>query len=91
MNATRHPKNYLEPQLADLIQFGASPRATIALCRAACAHALLEGRPYAVPDDIKAVAKRVLRHRIILKFQASAQGITPEYLVDGILHRVPTP
>ncbi|OBG80629.1 AAA family ATPase [Mycobacterium sp. NS-7484] len=91
VNATRHPKNYLEPQLADLIQFGASPRATIALCRAACAHALLEGRPYAVPDDVKAVAKRVLRHRIILKFQASAQGITPEYLIDGILHRVPTP
>jgi MoxR-like ATPase len=52
---------------------------------------LLNGRPYSVPDDIKAVATRVLRHRILLKFQASAEGVTPEYLIDGILHRVPTP
>jgi MoxR-like ATPase len=89
--ATRNPRSVLEPHLADLIQYGASPRATIALCKAACAHALLGGRPYAVPDDVKAVATRVLRHRIILKFQASAQNITPEYIIDGILHRVPTP
>jgi MoxR-like ATPase len=89
--ATRNPRSVLEPNLADLIQYGASPRATIALCKAACAQALLSGRPYAVPDDVKAVATRVLRHRIILKFQASAQNITPEYIIDGILHRVPTP
>ncbi|BBY27539.1 AAA family ATPase [Mycolicibacterium sediminis] len=89
--ATRTPRNVLDPKLADLIQYGASPRATIALCRAACAHALINGRPYAVPDDVKAVATRVLRHRIVLKYQASAEGITPEFLVDGILHRVPTP
>jgi MoxR-like ATPase len=91
VNVTRNPRTLMEPKLADLIQYGASPRATIALCRAACAHALLNGRPYAVPDDIKAVATRVLRHRILLKFQASAEGVTPEYLIDGILHRVPTP
>lgn len=90
-SATRNPRNVLEPKLADLIQYGASPRATIALCRAACAHALMNGRPYAIPDDVKAVATRVLRHRVVLKFQASAEGITPEYLIDGILHRVPTP
>jgi MoxR-like ATPase len=89
--ATRNPRSVLEPNLADLIQYGASPRATIALCKAACAQALLSGRPYAVPDDVKAVASRVLRHRIILKFQASAQNITPEYIIDGILHRVSTP
>jgi MoxR-like ATPase len=89
--ATRNARSVLEPNLADLIQYGASPRATIALCKAACAQALLSGRPYAVPDDVKAVASRVLRHRIILKFQASAQNITPEYIIDGILHRVPTP
>jgi MoxR-like ATPase len=89
--ATRNPRTVLEPKLADLVQYGASPRASIALCRAACAHALINGRPYAVPDDIKAVATRVLRHRVVLKFQASAEGITPEYLIDGILHRVPTP
>ncbi|WP_099025115.1 AAA family ATPase [Mycolicibacterium palauense] len=90
-NATRNPRTVLEPKLADLIQYGASPRASIALCRAACALALINGRPFAVPDDVKAVAARVLRHRIVLKFQASAEGITPEYLIDGILHRVPTP
>lgn len=90
-NATRNPRTVLEPKLADLIQYGASPRATIALCRAAAARALLGGRPYTVPDDLKAVAQRVLRHRIILKFQASAEGITPEYLIDGILHNLPTP
>lgn len=89
--ATRAPRNVLEPKLADLIQYGASPRATIALCRAACAHALINGRSYAVPDDVKAVATRVLRHRIVLRFQATAEGVTPEYLVEGILHRVPTP
>ena len=91
VNATRHPRNILEPKLADLIQYGASPRASIALCRAACALALINGRHYAVPDDVKAVATRVLRHRVLLKFQASAEGITPEYLIDGILHLVPTP
>lgn len=91
VNVTRNPRSIMEPKLADLIQYGASPRATIALCRAACAHALLNGRPFAVPDDVKAVATRVLRHRVLLKFQASAEGVTPEYLIDGILHRVPTP
>lgn len=91
VNATRNPRTVFEPRHADLIQYGASPRATIALCRAACALALINGRGYTVPDDVKAVATRVLRHRIVLKFQASAEGVTPEYLIDGMLHRVPTP
>ncbi|AMO63624.1 MoxR-like ATPase [Mycolicibacterium phlei] len=91
VNTTRNPRLVLEPRLADLVQYGASPRATIALCKAACAHAFLNGRPYTVPDDVKSVAVRVLRHRILLKFQASAEGVTPEYLIEGILHRVPTP
>ncbi|MGE2737946.1 AAA family ATPase [Mycolicibacterium vaccae] len=89
--ATRTPASVLEPRLADMVQYGASPRATIALCRAACARALINGRPYVVPDDVKAVAIRVLRHRLVLKFQASAEGVTPEYLIEGILHRVAAP
>lgn len=90
-NATRNPRNVLDPRLADLIQYGGSPRASIALCRAATAHALINGRPHVVPDDVKAVATRVLRHRLVLKFQASADGVTPEFLVESILHRVKTP
>lgn len=91
VNATRNPRTVFDPKHADLIQYGASPRASIALCRAAAAAALINGRPYAVPDDVKAVATRVLRHRLVLKFQASAEGVTPEFLIDGLLHRVPTP
>ena len=90
-NATRNPRTVLEPKLADLIQYGVSPRASIALCRAACAPALINGPPYPVPDDIKAVAPPGRRPPGGRKVQASAEGITPEYLVDGILHRVPTP
>ncbi|MCT7372105.1 AAA family ATPase [Mycolicibacterium llatzerense] len=91
VHATRNPQNVLEPRLAALIQYGGSPRASIALCRAATAHALIHGRPHVVPDDVKAVATRVLRHRLVLKFQASADGVTPEFLADSILHRVPSP
>lgn len=91
VHVTRNPQNVLDPRLAGLIQYGGSPRASIALCRAATAHALIHGRPHVVPDDVKSVATRVLRHRLVLKFQASADGITPERLVESILHRVPSP
>lgn len=91
VKATRNPRTVFDPKSADMIQYGASPRATIALCRAACALALIQGRGYTTPDDVKTVATRVLRHRILLKFQASGEGITPEHLINGLLHRVPTP
>lgn len=86
--ATRHPEHYL-PEAASLIEFGASPRATIALDRCARAHALLKGELFVTPDDVRAVAHDVLRHRIIPSFEAEAKGISVENLLDRLLEKVP--
>jgi MoxR-like ATPase len=88
---TRTPQQYLPANLARLIEYGASPRATIAFCKAARALALLSGRNHVLPDDIKALAHRVLRHRLILGFEAVAQNVTPEVLIDSIIAGVRTP
>lgn len=88
---TRTPQQYLPPNLARLIEYGASPRATIAFCKAARALALLSGRNHVLPDDIKALAHRILRHRLILGFEAVAQNVTPEVLIDSIIQGVRTP
>ncbi|EFV13522.1 hypothetical protein HMPREF9336_01621 [Segniliparus rugosus ATCC BAA-974] len=89
--ATRTPHQFLPPQLARLIECGASPRATIALCRAARAFALLNRRDHVLPDDIKALAHRVLRHRLMFGFEAAAEQVTPELVIDAILGAVRTP
>lgn len=88
---TRAPDGHLQPRLARLVEYGASPRATIAFCRAARALAVLSGRDYVVPDDVAKLAHRVLRHRLILGFEAAASGITTEVVVDAVLHAVRVP
>lgn len=88
--ATRTANAYGD-DFASWIQFGASPRATIGLDRCARAHAWLAGRDYVAPEDIHAMIHNVLRHRIILSFEAEAQGITTNYFIDELLNRVAIP
>jgi MoxR-like ATPase len=88
--ATRQPAAYDEA-LAPLIRLGASPRATIGLDRTSRAHAWLAGRDYVSPEDIQAVAPDVLRHRLILTYQARADGVDASEIVARLLARVPVP
>ncbi len=87
INATRRPAIY-GAELADLIEYGASPRATIALDRCARAHAWLSGRDYVSPEDVQAVVHDILRHRLILSFEAEARGISPDQAIDKLLSLV---
>lgn len=87
--ATRKPAGYSE-ELAQWIEIGASPRATIALERCARAHAWISGRDFVAPDDVQAVLHNVLRHRLILSYQAQAQGIDAKKVLDEIVRLVPT-
>lgn len=89
--ATRTPEQHLPAHLARLVEYGASPRATIAFCRAARALAVLRGRSHVLPDDVAGLAHRVLRHRLILGFEAANARITPDAVVDAVLHAVPVP
>lgn len=86
--ATRDPGT-LDPQLARWTAFGASPRGTIALDRCARAIAWLDGRDYVTPDDVRAMAFDVLRHRILLTFEAEAEGITADTVIQRLIDRVP--
>lgn len=88
---SRHAESYIAPELARLIEFGASPRASIAFTRSARALAILRGRDYVIPEDIKELAERVLRHRIILGFEAVAANIRVERVIAAILDSVQTP
>ena len=88
--ATRAPERYGD-DLKGVLQYGASPRATIALDRCARAHAWLAGRDYVTPEDIQAMAHDVLRHRILLGFEAEASGRTPNEIVDTLLARIGVP
>ncbi|VAW96367.1 MoxR-like ATPase in aerotolerance operon [hydrothermal vent metagenome] len=87
---SRHPKAYGE-DLASWIQYGASPRASIALDRCARAHAWLAGRDFVSPEDIQAMAHDVLRHRIILSFEAEAEGITKDHFIQTLISRIAVP
>jgi len=89
--ASRNPENYNLPDLKDLISFGASPRASINLNLAARAHAFMEHRAYVTPEDVRFVAMDVLRHRIIPTFEAEAEEISSEEIVQKILSTVPVP
>ncbi len=90
--ATRDPKSKKElKEIQEFIQIGASPRATLALARASRAKAFLEGRAFVTPDDVKAIAPDVLRHRIILSFEAEAQEVSSQQVVNKILSGLPTP
>jgi MoxR-like ATPase len=86
--ATRSPALYSE-KLAGWIEYGGSPRATIAIDRCARAHAWLKGRDFVSPDDIQAVTADALRHRLILSFEAEANGVTPDRVIDELLSIVP--
>nr|WP_210768635.1 MoxR family ATPase [Arthrobacter sp. E3] len=88
---TRHAGAYIDPALACLIEFGASPRASIAFTQASRALALLQGRDHVIPEDIKALAERVLRHRLILGFEAVAENIPVEKVIGAIVDSVQTP
>ena len=88
--ATRNPAAY-EAELAALVQLGASPRASIGLDRAARAHAWLSGRDYVSPEDIHAVAPDVLRHRLLLTYQARADRVGVDEIIERLLARVPVP
>ncbi|MFR6033838.1 MAG: AAA family ATPase [Bacilli bacterium] len=89
--ATREPKKYGLEGLENMIQFGASPRATIALTLASKAHAFLQGRGYVVPQDIKDIALDVLRHRIIVTYEAEAEGVSSEDIVEKVLNKIAVP
>jgi MoxR-like ATPase len=88
--ATREPQKYNLP-LAEYIRYGASPRATIALTLCAKAHAFMQGRGYVTPQDVKSIAYDVLRHRLIISYEAEAEELTAEDLIGKILAEIPVP
>jgi MoxR-like ATPase len=90
VDATRNPSKY-ELDLENIIEFGASPRASIWLIRAAKANAMINGRGYVIPEDIKEIAHEVLRHRLILTFEAEADEISTDKVIDIILEKISSP
>ena len=90
VHATRQPDDF-GLEIGDMIQYGASPRATIYLTMASRAKALLEGRGYVTPQDVKAMAPDVLRHRVVVTYEAEAEERTADSLVAAILDAVPVP
>jgi MoxR-like ATPase len=90
VDATRHPVKY-GLKIQGLIRYGASPRASIFLAMAAKASALLDGREYAMPQDVKDVAADVLRHRVLLTYEADAEGVTSEQVISQVLSAVEVP
>ncbi len=89
--ATRQPENFGLAELKPLIQFGASPRASIYLTRAARAHAFLQGRGYVTPQDIKSIGLDVLRHRVLITYEAEAQDLTSDQIVQKIFDKIDVP
>ena len=89
--ATREPENYELKDLKQMIAFGGSPRASISLCKAARAYAFIKRRGYVIPEDVRAVAHDVLRHRIGLSYEAEANNITSEEIVSQIINKVEVP
>ncbi len=91
VSATRSPREVGLVDLSPLIAYGASPRATLAFSEASRAVAFLRGRGYVVPEDVKEIAKDVLRHRVLLSYEAEAENVTSDTVVDRILERVEVP
>lgn len=89
--ATRYPDRYILKELSDLITFGGSPRASINLAKAARAYAFIKHRGYVVPEDVRAVAHDVLRHRVGLSYEAEANNVTAEEIVSKIINKVEVP
>ena len=89
--ATRNPEKFKLGQLKDLISFGASPRASINLVLAAKAKAFIDGRGYVIPEDVRYIGKDVLRHRMLLSYEAEAEEVTSEELIDQLFKEIPVP
>ena len=91
VEATRDPGRYRMPELEPLIEFGASPRAATMLARAVRAHAFVSGRGYALPEDVKDLTPDVLRHRLVLTYEAEAQGVSADEIIERLLESVGIP
>ncbi len=91
VEASRYPDRFGLGDLGPLIAYGASPRAGIYLTKAAKAHAFLRGRAYVTPDDVKAVVRDVLRHRLLLTYEAEAEGIDSDALLNRLLEKIDVP
>jgi MoxR-like ATPase len=89
--ATRNPRSVGLVDLGPLVAYGASPRATLAFSEASRAVAFLRGRGYVVPEDVKEIARDVLRHRVLLTYEAEAENVTSDTVVERILERVEVP
>jgi MoxR-like ATPase len=91
VQATRNPAEAGLKDLVPLIEFGASPRGTIALAQASRAHAFLRGRAFVTPDDVKAMVPDVLRHRVITTYEAEAEEVTSDEVVRRVLDKIESP
>ena len=91
VSATRNAGSVIGDKLGNLVEVGASPRGSIAFVQAARAYALLNGRGHVIPEDVKSIAHRVLRHRIILGFEADAEGVTTDAIISAIVAAIPAP
>ena len=89
--ATRDPERFGLPDLKELVEYGASPRATLALVQAAKAHAFIRHYAFVTPEDVKAIAYDVLRHRVCLTYEAEAEGTTQENVIDRVMAKVEVP
>jgi MoxR-like ATPase len=89
--ATRQPEKYALSSIKPLISYGGSPRASINLALAAKAHAFINKRGFVIPDDVKSIAKDVMRHRIGLTYEAEAENMTSENIIDTILRTIQVP
>ena len=89
--ATRTPKEYGLANLESLISYGASPRASISLSLAAKAYAFIKRRGYVIPEDVRAVCNEVLRHRIGLTYEAEAENVTTEQIIESVINSVIVP
>lgn len=89
--ATRYPEKYDLKEIKDYIEFGGSPRASINLALAARAYAFIKRRGYVIPEDVRAIAHDVLRHRIGLTYEAEANNVTSEEIISKILNKVEVP
>jgi MoxR-like ATPase len=91
VTATRTPADFRLAPLAAYLTFGASPRATLALAHVAKAYAFIHGRAYVIPEDVKAIAPDVLRHRLVLSYEAAAEQMSADAIVEQVLGTVPVP
>jgi MoxR-like ATPase len=89
--ATRNPKQYNLQNLVQLISYGASPRASINLALGAKAYAFIKRRGYVIPEDVRAVSLDVLRHRVAVTYEAEAEEVTPEQVVQEVLNKIEVP